>query len=240
MFRTIRALGEHDWDWVICYNGLSHQAADKIRRFVGRRPIEVVEQNWADCPIDDDAWSPIREDGTVEVDGRFCGGTLWKVCPPRMRPGAHEVIMDNDLVIFKKPPQFDEFLESNRTMILEEPFRFYGRFDALIPFEDRINSGLMGVPPGYDFGAEIRKAWAENGSHRQITQGDEQGLLMYVLQSHPNIRIPKSHIRELLAQDAPRPFGDEFGYHFTQANRTYNHRSWIKYKQIFQDSIPML
>jgi hypothetical protein len=240
VFRTLKILGEENWDWVICHNGLTDKQYDFLQSIVAGRPVALHRQSWDDCPIDDEAWSPIRPDGTVELDGSSCGGTLWKVCPPRMRIESHEVVMDNDLVLLKKLPQIEEFLHSHKTLILEEPVRYYGRFAALIPLEDHINSGLMGFPPGYDFGAKIRQTWESNGRHRRITQEDEQGLLMAVIQSHPNIRIKKEEIRELLAGDPPRIAGDEYGCHFVQGNRTSLHRSWIRYKQIFHETIPFI
>jgi hypothetical protein len=242
VFRTMRALGEGNWDWMICHNGLCPMKQNFLRHIVQGKPIAIHEQSWSNCPIDDDAWSPIREDGSIELDGNRCGGTLWKVCPGRMRINAHEVIMDNDLVIMKNIPQLDAFLKSNRTLILEEPIRFYGRYEVLIPLEDRINSGLMGCPPGFDFGARIRKAWEDSGKHTRITQGDEQGLLMYVLQDYPNLRIKKEEVRELMAGDMPSMVSDPnaFAFHFVQANRSNNHRCWLKYKQTFKNVIPFV
>lgn len=236
VFRTMRALGD-GWDWMICHNGVE---PEKISRIVQGRPVELVSQTWSDCPVDDEAWSPIRPDGSIEVDGGRCGGTLWKVCPPRMRPDSHEIIADNDLIIMRKSPQIDLFLSSRKTLILEEPIRFYGRYDHLIPFEDRINSGLMGCPPGFDFGARIRDAWRSAGRHTRITQGDEQGLLMAVLRDHPNIRLPKDDIREFQCGDLPTMLEDPriSGYHFVQANRTSMHRAWLKYRQIFRGAVP--
>ncbi len=237
----MRALGEENWDWVICHNSLTPDRQDTLSQIVQGRPITLHTQTWNDCPVDDESWSPFRQDGTVEIDGSHCGGTLWKVCPPRMRPDAHEVIVDNDLIILKKPPQIDAFLKSlDRTLILEEPVRYYGRYAHRIALEDHINSGLMGLPPGFDFGRQIRRVWEVEGSHRRITQEDEQGLLMAVMSGQPNIRLSKHDVREMLAADPPIIRGDEFGIHFPQSNRIPVHRGWIRYKQIFHESIPLL
>ena len=105
---------------------------------------------------------------------------MWKVCPARMRMDSHEIIMDNDIVLLKKFPQIDEWLsQTSKTLILEEPIRFYGKYDSLLPADGPfLNSGFMGMPPGYDFGAEISKSWKQYGSYENLSQADEQGLLV--------------------------------------------------------------
>ena len=243
VFRAMKALGRDTFDWVITFNGLTAQNRSYIEgKIVQGRPIRLVEQTWSSCPIPDSSWSPIRVDGKVEVDGKKCGGTLWKVCPPRMRIETHEIVMDNDLVLLRKPPAIQEFLESEyHTLVLEEPIRFYGRYDHLFDQRDRLNSGLMGYPPGFDFGTEIFKNWEKHGKFRYLTQADEQGLLMYTMFQRPNIRLTKYEIKELLAKQAPEITGDESGLHFVQANRTVDgHRGWIRYQEMLINKIRML
>ncbi len=240
IFRTMRAIGENNWDWMICYNGLLPSVVIDLEEYVRGFPITLHEQSWNDCPIDDHPWSPIKEDGSIEINGDHCGGTLWKVCPPRMRPDAHEVIMDNDLIFMKKLPIIDTFLKANKTLILEEPIRYYGRFDYLVPKGQKINSGLMGLPPGFDFGERIKTAWQKHGKVKKISQADEQGLLMYVLQAYPNLRISKEEVRQFGAFDPLRMLGNEDSYHFVQANRTTNHKAWSRYNQIYKEEIPWI
>ncbi len=241
VFRTMRALGETNWDWMICYNNLNSTQQEFLKYIVQGRPISLYPQSWTSCPVDDHIWSPVKPDGSIEVDGSNCGGTMWKVCPARLRYDSHEIIMDNDIIILKQLPQIEQFLSSiKRTLILEEPIRYYGRYANLISFDDRMNSGIIGLPPNYDFGKEIRKSWEENSKHTRITQEDEQGLLTYTLQKQPNIRIPKEDVRELLADDSPRTITNENGIHFCQANRTDEHKTWQKYKEQIMNSIQMV
>ena len=103
--RTTNAFGIDNWDWAICYNGLSKEEVQSLMQVIDKRPIRLVAQNWATCPIVDNVQSPRRKDGSYEFDGKLCGGTLWKVCPARMRMDAHEIVMDNDIVVLKKFPQ---------------------------------------------------------------------------------------------------------------------------------------
>ena len=130
--RTTQTLGLDSWDWAICYNGLTKEDVDHLSEVIDGRPIRLIAQNWATCPVNDNCQSPRRKDGSYEYDGKRCDGTMWKVCPARMRMDSHEIIMDNDIVLLKKFPQIDEWLsQSSKTLILEEPIRFYGKYDSL-------------------------------------------------------------------------------------------------------------
>lgn len=247
VFRALKLYGEDRFDWMICHNGMTPEAMDYLESIVQRRPIELVEQNWIDCPIPDVCWSPIRADGSIEVDGKKCGGTMWKVCPARMRMDAHEIIMDNDIVMLRPLPQIEKFLESDKTLILEEPIRFYGResgspYDKLFALGENLNSGLMGCPPGYNFAEEILSLWEETGRWNQHSQADEQGLLMATLKRHDNIRIQANYVKEPLAKGGARYkiMGDEYAIHFVQSNRSNNHPVWLQYKDLLHDSIKYL
>lgn len=233
--RTTRALGLDEWDWAVCYNGINRDELQFLQKAVAGKPIQLIPQHWATCPITDDCQTPRRKDGSFEWNGARCGGTLWKVCPPRLRMETHEVVMDNDVVLLRKFPQFDEFLgRSDRVLLLEEPIRFYGRYDCLFPPADPcLNSGLMGFPPGYDFGTEIFKVWERYGRYTNLTQADEQGLLTYTLAQSPNVRVSKEQVVEVLHRDYKTALtGREYAIHFTQANRMPNHHPWQKYREL--------
>jgi hypothetical protein len=237
--RTMRALGAEEWDWAICYNGINREQLEFLQKMIGDRPVKLIAQSWATCPVDDDVQTPRRRDGSFEWNGTRCGGTMWKVCPARMRMESHEVVMDNDIVLLSKFSQFEEFLNSNdKVLLLEEPIRFYGRYDCLFGgSESFLNSGLMGFPPGYDFGVEIAKNWKKYGSYRQLTQADEQGLLTYTLNQQSSVKISKEQMLELLHRDFGAALtGREEGIHFTQSNRIPNHHAWKKYQEILSRS----
>lgn len=237
--KTTEAFGIENFDWVICHNGLTNQDLDFLKKAISDKPIQLYSQNWATLPVDDTCQSPRRKDGSYEWNGNRCGGTMWKVCPPRMRMESHEIVMDNDIVLLKKFPQIDEFLSSKeKVLILEEPIRFYGRYDHLFGGKNTfLNSGFMGFPPEYDFGAEIYNTWVQYGKHTNISQADEQGLLMYTLDKMPSVRIKKEQMVEVLNRDFKTVItGEEEGIHFTQANRIPNHLCWQKYQQLANGS----
>lgn len=243
---TTKTLGIDTFDWMICYNGLTSDNIEFLKKAIGDKPVELVAQDWKNCAIPDTCKSPRRSDGSYEWDGRRCGGTLWKVSPARMRLNSHEIVADNDVIILKQIPAIEEFLNSkDKVLILEEPIRFYGRYEKY--FEDRkppyLNSGFMGFCPGFDFGKAIRTVWE---SHKEfnteaqeetplfnLTQADEQGLLMLTLKQYPNLRINKSFVKEILAQDRNAVVdGTEYAIHFTQGNRLPRHLGWIQYNAI--------
>ena len=237
---TTRCLGVDRFDWLICYNGLNIEDVRFIHEAIGNLPIQLYAQNWAMCPIPDNCQTPRRKDGSFEFNGNRCGGTMWKVCPARMRMESHEIVMDNDVVMRTPFPQIEEFLSStDKALILEEPIRFYGRYDHLFPEGPEgpfLNSGFMGFPPGFDFAARINEKWIEQGSHINLSQADEQGLLMYALSSIPSVRVNKEQMVEFLGRDYNKTLsGDELAIHFTQANRMPNHRGWIRYTKMKSD-----
>lgn len=242
--QTTKALGIDRFDWMICYNGLTCDDIAFLQTAIGDKPIELVSQDWKDCAIPDTCRTPRRSDGSFEWNGNRCGGTLWKVSPARVRIDAHEIVMDNDVVILKAIPAIEQFLEQDdKCLILEEPIRFYGRYAEYLPDSPPfLNSGLMGFCPGYDFGMEIRQKWETTHPDQHpffnLTQADEQGLLMLTLQDYPNVRIDKSFVREVLAQDrGAKITGNEHAIHFTQGNRLPVHLCWNQYKKIQENNV---
>ena len=237
--RTTKALGFDEWDWAICHNGLNATDVAFLEKAIAERPIHIMSQNWALCPVPDNCQTPRRRDGSFEWNGNKCGGTMWKVCPARVRMESHEIVMDNDVVLLKKFPQIDEWLaQTDKALCLEEPIRFYGRYDCLLPPDPPyLNSGFMGFPPGYDFGSAIFDNWVRHGRYENISQADEQGLLTYTLSQQPNIRINSDQMVEVLHRDFKTKLtGREFGIHFTQANRIPNHHPWDEYRKIIGSS----
>ncbi len=237
--RTTRALGVDNWDWAVCHNGLNKENLDFLAQAIGDRPIQLVSQNWATCPVPDNCQTPRRRDGSFEWNGNRCGGTMWKVCPARMRMESHEIVMDNDVVILRKFPAIDRFLEEkDKALVLEEPIRFYGRYDCMFGADPPyLNSGFMGFPPGYDYGTQIFETWVKHGRYMNLSQADEQGLLTLTLSRHPNVRIHADQMIEILHREFKVELtGREYGIHFTQANRIPNHHAWQKYQQTVSNS----
>jgi hypothetical protein len=250
MDRTMAALGEDRFDWMICYNGLNSDQLAFLKDAAADRPIVFESQSWTDCAIPDQYGTPVRSDGSFEWNGNVCGGTLWKVAPARKRIETHEIVMDNDIIMLRELPMIEEFLSSNKVMILEEPIRFYGHYDKFhSPDAPFLNSGFMGFPPGYDYGAALRAMWESTAEFNpeqdkkvplfNISQADEQGLLMLTLNAHPEqLRVGTEYVHEVLGKDYVKKItGSEYAIHFTQANRLPGHHTWLKYKEIVNNAV---
>lgn len=137
----------------------------------------------------------------------------WKLYPPRLRPAAHELIMDNDLIVCQPCPQIEEFLaESDRFISTVAIHRAYGAFDSLVP-EIKLNSGLVGLPPNYDYESDLLRICTQTGFSGWETHFDEQGLVAACLATKKLSLIPFSiRCDDLLMTGA-------YGYHFIGGNK---------------------
>ena len=152
-------------------------------------------------------------------------GVAWKLYPPRLAPDIHELSVDSDLVIEKRVPQIDRFLESDSTLMLEDRARAYGRFERHVPPAFCINSGVYGMPPNFNLEKYIRfyagNSWEKNatGIHDKNETFDEQGLIALALSDHQNkLIIPESTIT-----NCEHTYQESHGMHFIGLNRRIVH-----------------
>lgn len=156
-------------------------------------------------------------------------GPAWKLYPPRVAPDDHEIIIDNDLILYRRPALVEEFL-SRSDMILgtQEPTRAYnGPLSELIPAGFHLNSGLLCLPPGFDLGGLLRAAQTDPWGEGHL---DEQTAVAYVLSRQPGFRfLPFSEVttadgRYLLGASGvhfvglnkgPHPFWRRFAAHLS-------------------------
>jgi hypothetical protein len=114
----------------------------------------------------------------------------FKLYPPRLNLDCYEVMLDNDVIIYNTEI-FEEFLSQDKIFITEAPVRSYsGIFAHQIKTEFKINSGVIMMPPGFDFANKIKYAMTENKSQWKDFL-DEQALVAFVLQNEPNLEIIK-------------------------------------------------
>lgn len=197
-----KSLYKDRFDYAICYNG--------------RQPSEFKD---LDIPL----VCQQAHTGHLLIPP---AGPAWKLCPGRLRSDAHEIILDNDLVIYRRPDEIEEFLASDDLFLSSVAAeRHYGQFDDLVPHTaDSLNSGIIGMPPGYDFGGEITRLLKE----RPINAWShfcEQGLVATLI-------MAKRHLLIRLPVCVPwKPFEmGKLGMHFVGVNGTYT-EMWNKYLQ---------
>jgi hypothetical protein len=116
------------------------------------------------------------------LDSAYAEGVAWKFAPVRLFPDRHELALDNDVVFWRIPPSVEAWLtEDNSTLIAEDVRPAFGAFAPLCPAAGR-NSGIRGLPPGYDLEAALRGQLARTPI-RLTSELDEQGLQVAVLTS---------------------------------------------------------
>ena len=159
-------------------------------------------------------------------------GVSWKLYPPRIELKSHEVVIDNDIVFDEKIEEIEEFFESDSTLMLEGLSRNYGRFEKHVPVGYRINSGVYGMPPNFDFKKYVsfyaNKEWQINavGTHAANRTFDEQGLVALALLDHKN----KIIISNKTLSNCENKFVKAKGMHFVGLNRVERHKAYEEYK----------
>jgi hypothetical protein len=152
----------------------------------------------------------------------------WKLTPPRLRPDAHELWVDNDIVIRARLPGIDRWLAGDTGIIGTGFNHDYGRFAPQLADGPAYCAGLFGLPPWFDFAAEIRRLCAG----LPVKGFDEQGLVALVVSgTKDHIVLPQGEL-SLLSERWTPPFNMQFppALHFARANRFARHKCWRHYK----------
>lgn len=191
LYKNIRMLKRlyPECDIVVCYNNINIKDVG-VKKIDQNNYLNELEQ------------SPINE--------------MWKFYPPRLRYESHEIIMDNDIVLFKRVPEIDRFLCSNKPLLLEAKYRVYGQFDSLIPQNLNINSGIYGLPPFYDFKFEIK----ELCKGRQWTHWcDDQGVVAALFFKQDYILIGLDSVVNYFPHFSHQPLSQWNGIHMMGVNQ---------------------
>lgn len=83
----------------------------------------------------------------------------WKYAPPRLDSSKYEIILDNDVVLWKIPPTLAKSISEGALVALTDAAgRYDGDFSSKIDTYDQVlclNAGLIGMPPDFsmDFNA---------------------------------------------------------------------------------------
>lgn len=206
-----------EFDRIICFNNLNCSELSDLSKLVS---LYKQEEKSAPCLLS-------APDNNLE-EAIGCG---WKLAPPRLDTNSLELFIDNDVIIRKRLPQIDEWIERGDCGLIAEGLsrkRMYGIYDAFIPQGINANAGLFGLPPGFDFQKEITEyASFLNGG---LGGYNEQGLTVATIINMKNyIMVPleKLHISEDHV-DFPNVLPDAI--HFVGANRKEWHKGWQSYQ----------
>jgi hypothetical protein len=199
-------------DLLICHNQIGTDQLQSLN-------VPLFDQSKSVCPL-----------GISPQEGYQ---VHWKLYPPRLRPDAHEIIMDNDIVLVKRPAEIDAFLSGDATLMCHGLNGLHGKFDKYVPKGVRVNSGIFGMPPGFDFNKTAKAKIPEHDLKCWERRFDEQGLVAATLtQYHKRIFISvtvlpiveKTFDIDALTTDAC------CGYHFAGLNYNNDHLPWITFK----------
>ena len=122
------------------------------------------------------------------------GGPAWKLYPPRLDLEVHEIVIDNDVVIYNKPTMMEQFLNRNDMIVVAEAFKrsYSGRLEPQIPLGFNINTGIMCFPPNFDLLKMLQECLDSKGWENHF---DEQTTVAYTLRENPNVHmIPLSEV----------------------------------------------
>lgn len=209
-----------EFDLVLCHNNLEDfSAISDIDSIVD---IDFHEQIGTDVPCS--LKNP--DDNTEEATG--CG---WKLSPPRLRMGSHELWIDNDLVIRQRLYSIDRWLQSETSLISAGVgrCRMYGEFDFFVPEGLHLCAGLFGLPPNFDFHNKIKQVslYADQplgGFNEQgITAAIVTGFRDFITVPLEQLWISEDHV-EFPSITPP-------AIHFVGANRKSWHKGWKSYKE---------
>lgn len=171
--RNFLELYKDRFEYVICYNNLNEREINFIKQF----NVPLYNQ----------------EDFCKRVNWGVPFGCIWKLFVPKFGT-SHEITLDNDLIIRKRLPQIEEFLDSqNKFLITEALKRNYGIFDNKVKSDIKYNTGLLGIPPNYDITAMVDKTLKQFKIEWK-TWFDEQGLTSYLIQDEDVIFVPLRQI----------------------------------------------
>ena len=151
----------------------------------------------------------------------------WKLYPPRVDKNKHEIIIDNDIVIFNKINYLDDFLKNKIVYITEAKERAYsGKVEPYIPKKFHINSGFICLPPEFDLQKKINDVIKDFNIKTWDNHKDEQAIIGYIFSQMNNLKLIS--ITDIFVCYDYILKNAKFGYHFTGLNKNKRY-CWHKY-----------
>src|SRR5579884_3541652 len=106
------------------------------------------------------------------VDAEMAEGVAWKLAPVRVFPESYEISLDNDVILWAIPQAMEQWLQSPdlRSCLLAGDLRpALGQFAAACRNQP-VNTGIRGLPPGFDLETRLQQVLARYGLDRKSTR----------------------------------------------------------------------
>jgi hypothetical protein len=160
----VRRVFGDEADYVICVNSI---------------PVDDAQQKTGGIP-NDIAWIGVTAADAPalvldHVDDAMAEGVAWKFAPLRLFPDRHELALDNDCILWALPESLRDWLAAEDLCIIAEDVNAcFGQYAEICGSEPR-NSGIRGLPPGFDLAAAL-EATFDKLPIKLRSELDEQGL----------------------------------------------------------------
>lgn len=156
--------------YVIFHNGLNERQLARVR-LLGCEMFDQTE--YAETLV----LPPPRTDAC---------GPAWKLYPPRLSFDAHEILMDNDLILVSRLAVLEKFLDGELAIASRAVQRRFGVFDHHVRPGFLLNSGLLCLPPRLPWRELLNRQVQTVGLQEWTGHFDEQGLVASVFQDLPH------------------------------------------------------
>lgn len=192
------------FDFIICHNQLNQSQLN----FLKSLNVELFNQN--------------------DYRNKNIYSNSWKLFPARLSMESHEIVMDNDIILFEPLEEIDEFLNSNSTLLYQGIERNYGYYSKHITHNININSGIYGMPPKFDLEINVKQDLSNYKNYY-----DEQGLVASALLNwHSYCIIPQTTIPIIKPNYSIENYLNNNlykGIHFCGINSEH-HNQYLKWK----------
>ena len=193
--------------FAVCVNTIS---TGEAQRRTGEIPGSV---EWVDANGLVPAWLKAR------VDAEMAEGVAWKLAPVRLFPNCYEISLDNDVILWRIPDVMQVWLTSsdpNGVIMAEDLERAFGQFSNICDSRP-VNSGIRGLPPGFDYEQRLRAMLQQSGILLR-SELDEQGLQAAVLGQSELVLISTSDVTICSAFPMHQHYLGHCGAHFVGLN----------------------
>jgi hypothetical protein len=198
--KNLIKLYKEEFEIYVCYNNINIKEIKWINDF----PIKLVDQN--------------KYKNTLEIQP--INHPCWKLYPPRLDVNNYEIFIDNDLLLSKRL-DFDKFVKNNEFFMSEAILKSYGTLQNKINKQPYLNSGLFGIPAGFDFQKEINSTIKKLNIKWQNSHYEEQAVVAYIFNKYDFKLISLDEIYVCYKNFRKA----KYGYHFVGLNKN-NHKFW--------------